>query len=100
MRKRLQSISLRLQAVVGLMVMILVAAGAISATQAYERRQQAERVVAITKISHSLFAAMQSLRLERAPGVSAQLKMQARPSRPGRPRQRDRHARPIGIGDG
>ena len=75
MRKRLQSISLRLQAVVGLMVVILVAAGAVSATQAYERRQQAERVVEITKISRSLFAAMQSLRLERA-GVSAQL-MQA-----------------------
>jgi signal transduction histidine kinase len=72
--KRLQSISLRLQVIVGLLVIVLVAGSAILAAQAFERRQQADRVMAITDVTRSLFAAMQSLRLERA-GVNNALAM-------------------------
>jgi signal transduction histidine kinase len=66
MKKQLGSISLRLQAVAGLLVIILVGACAVSATQAFERRQQADRVVALTQVMRDLFSAMQSLRIERA----------------------------------
>ena len=44
--KRLQSITLRLQVIVGLLVILLVAGSAILAVQAFERRQQADRVMA------------------------------------------------------
>ena len=63
--KPLQSINVRVQAIVGLLVAVLVAACAIYATQAFQRRQQADRVVAITEVSRALFSAMQTLRIER-----------------------------------
>jgi signal transduction histidine kinase/ActR/RegA family two-component response regulator len=63
--KPLQSIRVRLQVIVGLLVAVLVAGCVISATRAFERRQQAHRVMAITDVSRDLFAAMNSLRLER-----------------------------------
>ncbi|HXQ46836.1 MAG TPA: ATP-binding protein [Caulobacteraceae bacterium] len=66
MKKRFGSISLRLQAIVGLLVVILVGACALFASQAFERRQAADRVVAITDLSRTLFTALQSLRIERA----------------------------------
>jgi two-component system, sensor histidine kinase len=78
MRKRLQSISLRLQAIVGLLVILLVAGCATFAVQAYERRVEADRVVAITGVSRDLFAAMQTVRLERG-AINAAL---ATPSTP------------------
>jgi len=80
MKKQLSSISLRLQAVVGLLVIILVGACAVSATRAFERRQQADQVVALTQVMRDLFSAMQSLRLERA-GVANGL-VQATPQTP------------------
>ena len=64
--KRFLSLSLLLQAITGLMAIALVAACAVSAGQAYQRREAAQRVLFITGVSRDLFTAMQNLRLERA----------------------------------
>jgi signal transduction histidine kinase/FixJ family two-component response regulator len=63
--KRLLSLGVILQAITGLMVVALIAAGAVSAGQAYQRREAARRVLFATDISRDLFTAMQGLRLER-----------------------------------
>ena len=76
--KRFLSLGLILQAVTGLMVIALIAACGVSAGQAYQRREAAQRVVFATEVSRNLFDAMQGLRLERgAVGValSAQTQM-------------------------
>ena len=49
----------------GLLVMVLVALCAISALHAFDRRQQARRVMALAEVSRGLFSAMDALRLER-----------------------------------
>jgi signal transduction histidine kinase len=72
MKRQFGSISLRLQAIVGLLVVVLVGACALFASQAFERRQEADRVMALTQVTRDLFSAMQSLRLERA-GVATAL---------------------------
>ncbi|QUD85985.1 ATP-binding protein [Phenylobacterium montanum] len=51
--------------VVGLLVAVLVTMCAVAAHHAYQRRQQAERVLAVTEASRDLFAAMNTFRLER-----------------------------------
>jgi signal transduction histidine kinase/AmiR/NasT family two-component response regulator len=63
--KRLLSLGVILQAITGLMALALVAACAISANHAYQRREAAERVLFATEVAHDLFDAMQGLRLER-----------------------------------
>jgi signal transduction histidine kinase len=80
MKKQLGSISLRLQAIVGLLVVILVGACAVSAGQAYEHRRQANRVLAITDEMRVIFAALQTIRLER--GSISDALLQPRPSSP------------------
>jgi methyl-accepting chemotaxis protein len=64
MLKRL-SISVLLQAVTGLMAIVLVASFAIVAGDAYKRMRTAERVLATADIARDLFTAMQALRIER-----------------------------------
>ena len=64
--KRFLSLSLLLQAITGLMVAALVTACAVSAGQAFQRREASQRVLFITGVSRDLFTAMQNLRLERA----------------------------------
>ncbi|HLK26689.1 MAG TPA: ATP-binding protein [Caulobacteraceae bacterium] len=64
--KRQLSISLRLQAIVAVLIVILVGACALSADQAYQHRRQANHLLAVADEMRVLFAAMQSLRLERA----------------------------------
>ena len=61
--KRLLSLGVILQAITGLMVIALIAAGAVSASQAYQRREAARRVLFATEVSRDLFTAMQGLRL-------------------------------------
>ncbi|QUD88212.1 ATP-binding protein [Phenylobacterium montanum] len=63
--KPFRSIRLRIQLIVGLLVAVLAAVSAISANQAFERLQQARRVVAISEASRALFTEMNLLRLER-----------------------------------
>jgi signal transduction histidine kinase/ActR/RegA family two-component response regulator len=63
--KRLLSLGVILQAITGVMVIALIAACAISASQAYQRREAARGVLFATDISRDLFTAMQGLRLER-----------------------------------
>jgi signal transduction histidine kinase/CheY-like chemotaxis protein len=63
--KRLLSLGVILQAITGLMALSLVAACAVSANHAYQRREAAERVMFATQVTHDLFDAMQGLRLER-----------------------------------
>jgi hypothetical protein len=63
--KRLLSLGVILQAITGLMALSLVAACAVSANHAYQRREAAERVMFATQVAHDLFDAMQGLRLER-----------------------------------
>ncbi|QUD89987.1 ATP-binding protein [Phenylobacterium montanum] len=60
-----ESIRFRVQAVLGLLVIALVTICAFSAEHAFERRQQARRVMALTEVSRDLFTAMNALRLER-----------------------------------
>jgi signal transduction histidine kinase/ActR/RegA family two-component response regulator len=63
--KRLLSLGVILQAITGLMAIALIAACAVSANHAYQRREAAERVMFATQVAHDLFDAMQGLRLER-----------------------------------
>ena len=63
--KSILSIRFRVQMIVGLLVAALVVICAVSGVRAFERRQQAHRVMAITDVSRDLFAAMNALRLER-----------------------------------
>jgi signal transduction histidine kinase/AmiR/NasT family two-component response regulator len=63
--KRLLSLGVILQAITGLLALSLVAACAVSASHAYQRREAAERVMFATQVAHDLFDAMQGLRLER-----------------------------------
>jgi hypothetical protein len=80
--KPFRSIRLRIQLIVGLLVTVLVAVSAVAADRAFERRQQAERVVRISEISRDLFAELNLLRLER--GTTAGLI-----ASPGEPDQRE-----------
>ena len=82
--KRFLSLSLLLQAVTGLMVAALVAACAVSAGQAYQRREAAQRVLFITGVSRDLFTAMQNLRLERAGVGNALWRPEATPDPAGK----------------
>jgi PAS domain S-box-containing protein len=63
--KKLLSISVLLQAITGLMVVTLVAMFALSAEQAFERRQVAKRVFTVADLSRDMFRAMQQIRVER-----------------------------------
>ena len=63
--------------IVGLLVAGLVALCAVSAQHAFQRRQQAQRVLAITDASRDLFAAMNTFRLER--GATNNRLVQAQP---------------------
>jgi signal transduction histidine kinase/ActR/RegA family two-component response regulator len=63
--KPLQSIEHRLQLVIGLCVTILVAVCAMLAVRAFERSQQAGRVMAVAQTTRDLFAVMNTLRLDR-----------------------------------
>ena len=96
--RRLQSLSLRLQVIVGLLVFALVAGCAVLASQAFERRQEADRVLAITDVTRSLFAAMQSVRLERA-AVNNALAMSVSENAPNRGDQSSRHEQSMAALD-
>src|SRR5260221_1093597 len=63
--KRFLTISVLLQAVTGLMTLVLVMICAVYAMHALEAQQQARRVPIIVDISDDLFTAMQNLRQER-----------------------------------
>ena len=59
------SINVLLQAITGIMAVVLVVTFAMSAEQAFERRAEADRIHAVASISRDLFMAMQKLRVER-----------------------------------
>jgi hypothetical protein len=63
--KRFLTISVLLQAVTGLMTLVLVTIFAGYAARALESREQARRVPVIIDISNDLFAATQTFRIER-----------------------------------
>jgi methyl-accepting chemotaxis protein len=63
--KRFFSLSVLLQAITGVMALVLVLTFGISAERAWERRATALRVSAVASISRDLFLAMQDIRVER-----------------------------------
>jgi methyl-accepting chemotaxis protein len=63
--KNLLSINRLLQAITGVMAIVLVATFASSAEQAWEGRLAAERVLSVVSVSRDLFQAMPNLRVER-----------------------------------
>src|SRR5258706_976339 len=63
--KRFLTISVLLQAVTGLMTLVLVMICAVYAMHALQAQQQVRRVPIIVDISNDLFTAMQNLRQER-----------------------------------
>ena len=66
--RKLASIKVLLQAVTGLMALVLVAVFASSAQEAYLRRASAEHVHTVVGVSRDLFMAMQNIRVERGTG--------------------------------
>jgi methyl-accepting chemotaxis protein len=63
--KRFFSLSVLLQAITGVMALVLVVSFGISAEHAWERRATALRISAVASISRDLFLAMQDIRVER-----------------------------------
>ncbi len=63
--RRFLSLGVLLQAITGLLALALVAACAVSAERAYQRREVARQMVLATEVAHDLFDAMQGLRMER-----------------------------------
>jgi signal transduction histidine kinase/CheY-like chemotaxis protein len=63
--RRLLSIGVLLQAIIGLMAAALLVVFAISAKQAWDRQRLAERTVSLVGASRDLFSGMQDLRIER-----------------------------------
>jgi signal transduction histidine kinase len=64
-RSRFTSISVLLQAVIGVMASVLVAAFSVSAFYAYQREYAAVRVLDIADVTRDIFDAMKYLRIER-----------------------------------
>ena len=69
--RKLASIRIVLLTVTGLMVLALIAACAIAASQSFARRAAAERALAVVGISRDLFEAIQAIRVERGTGNTA-----------------------------
>ena len=64
--RRLLTIGVLLQAIIGLMAVALLVMFAQSARHAYERQRLAERTVTIVTSARDLFRGMQDIKIERA----------------------------------
>ena len=63
--KRFLSLGIVLQAITGLLAVALIAACAVSAGNAFQRREAARRMLFATEVTRDLFDAMQGVRMER-----------------------------------
>ncbi|HWE76764.1 MAG TPA: ATP-binding protein [Stellaceae bacterium] len=63
--RKFASIKIQLQAVTGLLVLALVVVFAMAAEHAHDRQVTAQRIQAVVGVSRDLFAAMQTIRIER-----------------------------------
>ncbi len=62
--KRLSSISALLSAITGLLVVVLVSVFAILAKTAFDRQQEAGRILSVTEITRDMLSAKEKLRAE------------------------------------